>query len=197
MPVIFLCVIIFCAWLHYQIKKSNTNASQTSENFWYKERKSNSVRKVDISKLDYIKIPLGELPFQETTDDSLIQIQNKVKDLTDSPILNLTGISNTDLKLQYGAGNLAYLADCDQNFILLARALNEWASYLYKQNDMENAKKILEYSVSCHSDIKNVYILLSSIYRTEGSEYKIAELLKKAESLTTLNKDVIIAHLKS
>lgn len=197
MPVIFLCFLVFCAWLHYEIKKSNFRSSESRENFWSRENQANSIRKVDISNLNYIKIPLKDLPFSETIDDSLIQIQNKVKALSDQSILDLTGLSNTDLKLQYGAPNLTFLSQCDQNYTLLVRVLNQWATYLYKQNDMENAKKVLEYSVDCHSDIKNIYILLSDIYRSEGLEHKINDLLSRAESLNSLNKNAIIAYLKN
>ena len=44
--------------------------------------------------------------------------------LKDEQIVNFTGISNTDLKLSFGAANLPTLSRFDQNYTLLARALH-------------------------------------------------------------------------
>ena len=144
MPVMFLCIIVFLFWLNYEIRKANRTQKQTEETFYERERRANFSRPADISHLDYITIPVDSLPFRQTDDTKLNEIQDKILDLSQKKILNLTGYSNTDLKLTYGSVHLPELSDCDYNFTLLARTLQQWADYLYQQQESEKAKVILE-----------------------------------------------------
>lgn len=196
MPVVLLLVLIFCAWLHLKISKTNLTEQQNSENFWTKERKANATRKTDISNLSYYKIPVDTMPFQETSDETLNGIQNKIRSLSEQSILNLSGISNTELKLQYGAPNLTFLSNCDQNYLLLIRTLHDWASYLYVNNDSSNALSILEYAVDIKSDMRKTYVLLADIYHQKGRENSLNELLTKAEKLDCPMKDSIVSYIK-
>lgn len=196
-PIILPCIIVFLIWLNYEIRKANRTQQQSDETFFEREHKANFVRNVDISNLNYITIPVDVLPFQETDDAKLNEIQDKILSLSRKKILNLTGYSNTDLKLTYGPGNLFVLSDCDSNFTLLARTLQQWAEYLYEQKEIEKTKVILEYAISCKTDVSKSYILLASIYQEEGNYTKIKELKETAQSLHTLMKDHIVKELTS
>lgn len=195
MPVMFLCIMVFLIWLNYEIGKTNRIQKRTDETFFDRERKANFSRSVDITHLDYIIIPVDTLPFQQTDDEKLNDIQDKILTLSQKKILNLTGFSNTDLKLTYGPSNLPALSDYDYNFTLLARTLQQWAEYLYNQQDLHNAKIVLEYAISCKSDVSKSYILLASIYHAENNYTKIKELKETAQSLSTLMKDHIVEEL--
>ena len=197
MPVMLLCVIVFLIWLNYEIRKANHTQKQNDDVFLERERKANFARPADISNLEYISVPVDKLPFSETADATLNEIQDKILALSKKKILNLTGYSNTDLKLTYGPSNLPALSDCDYNFTLLARTLQQWAEYLYNQQEIEKTKIILEYAISCKTDVSKSYILLASIYQEEGNYTKIKELKEIADSLHTLMKDHIIEELTS
>lgn len=197
MPVMLLCVIVFLIWLNYEIRKANRIQKQEDDTFLDRERKANFIRPADISQLNYITVPINSLPFQQTDDAKLIEIQDKVRTLSEKKILNLTGYSNTDLKLTYGPGNLPVLSDCDHNFTLLVRTLQQWAEYLYEHQETEKTKIILEYAISCKTDVSKSYILLASIYQKEGNYTKIKELKDSANSLHTLMKDHIVKELNS
>lgn len=192
MPVILLCVLIFVIWLHYESSKSTKIDSGNSNAFWKKESEANNTRKADISDLDYITIPIDNLPFQDTTDEAIIEVQEKIIELSKQKIINFTGLSNTDLKLQYGAPNLTALSSYDQNYTLLVRALNSWATLLYEQNNLMDAVIILEFAVHCRSDVKNTYIVLGNIYKAMNQKNKIAELIEIVENLNSLSKSTII-----
>ena len=59
----FLAIfIVFCIVLTYYIRKGDSSQKKVMDDFWEKERQANAIRKKDISKLDYITIPLEKIP---------------------------------------------------------------------------------------------------------------------------------------
>ena len=112
--------------------------------------------------------------------------------LKDAPCVNLTGISNTDLKLRYGTANISKLTEYDQNYTMLVRSLQTCANALHKSGNDEYAREILEYAIDTGSDISASYDLLSDIYLSSGQTEKLPGLIKKAEGLNSLMKDHIL-----
>ena len=162
--------------------------------FWDREEQANSIRKQDISQLEYITIPLDVLPFKDTNDTKLSEYQDTVRSLSEYKILNLTGISNTDLKLQYGAANLEALSLADQRFTTLARTLASWGTYLYDMGDIAGATTVLEFGIDCRSDVSANYLTLARIYK-ESCPERIDELKTIAEGLNSLTKNSILSGL--
>ncbi len=189
-------VLVLYLWIKYDTVRHNQNVQKEKDAFWNREYLANETRKKDISHLNYIKIPLDELPFMESTDTNLISIQETIKTLSTSSILNLSGISNTDLKLEYGVANINFLTQCDNNYTQLINSLYKWADYLYQQNEINKSKIVLEFAIECGSDLSKVYTLLATIYKELNSIEKIDELIHKANNLNTLMKDSIIKSLK-
>ena len=189
--------ILLACFISIQMKRSSATEHKKSDDFWTYENNANFVRKKDISNLEYIEVPLEKLPFKETSDSELEELQNNVKQISQMQIVNLTGISNTDLKYKYGAANLDKLSVYDNNFIKLSRALYNWGIYLYRNNEMDNAQIIFEYAVSCKVDISNIYITLASIYADKGQFDKIRDLKEQANALNTLMKTSILKALNS
>lgn len=197
MPLMLIVILAFTIWLHFMIRKSDQNSRKNLENFWEKETKSNHVRKADITDLDYIKIPMDELPIVETIDKTLVSIHKTITDLSQKSILNLTGLSNTDLKLRYGVANLTFLSECDNNFTLLARTLYQWGSYLYQIGKVDDALKVLEFGITCKTDVGKHYHLLATIYKDTNKRDKITNLIEVVESISSLTKDSILKDLKA
>jgi hypothetical protein len=176
--------------------KTKKKIQEEKNIFWEKEYQANATRKVDISGLEYITIPLDLLPFAETSDEELLSLQKTIKTLAQQKILNLTGISNTDLKLKYGVANITSLSEYDSNFTLLIHTIYKWGEYLYNHNQISDAVKLLEFGIQCKTDISKNYILLATIYKDTNAAQKIDDLIHVAETLSTLMKDNIINSLK-
>ncbi len=196
-PLMLIIILAFTIWLRFMIRKSDRNNRRNMEQFWEKETESNHVRKKDISNLDYIKIPMDTLPITETPDTTLLSIHKTITDLSKKPILNLTGLSNTELKLRYGVANLTFLSECDANFTLLARTLYQWGSYLYQEGNIEDALKVLEFGITCKTDVAKHYHLLATIYKNMNNSNKITQLIEVAQSLSSLSKDSILKDLEA
>ncbi len=170
--------------------------AQAEADFWEKERAANSVRRKPLDDLDYLTIPMDELPVSLHTDnDTIASCIDTIGELSKSPVVNLTGISNTDLKLKYGAPNITLLTLYDQRYTLLASTLQKWANELISLNETDAACTVLEYAVSTGTDVSGTYKSLASIYDSRGDKDSIRKLIPMAESLNTPLKDSIISSL--
>ncbi len=189
--------IIFIVVVSYKRFKAN-RINQAAENaFWNRENAANSTRKQDISHLDYIQFSNVTLPFALFRDDILKECEQQVLTLKEKKILNLTGISNTDLKLKYGPANLPLLTQYDQNFTLLVRTLNTWGQRLNELNHPEEAVSVLAFAVSIGSDIKTTWQLLAKLYAQSGETEKLKALKPSAQALNSLSKTPILNTLDS
>jgi len=128
-------------------------------------------------------------------NEEICDVLETIHRLTQNKIVNFTGISNTDLKLKYGAPNLPLLMQYDQNYTLLARTLQKWASLLYEAQYTKEAKQILEFAMETRTDVKASYILLARIYQKEDCPEKIEELKALAETLQSASKTLILRNL--
>lgn len=189
----FASFIVFIAWLSFKLHRSRQSQASADEAFWYKEYQANNTRRQSLDNLDYISIPLDTLPMTLCADDIRIgdYIQT-IRDLASEKIVNLTGITNTDLKLQYGAPNLPLLMRYDGNYIVLARTLQAWANTLYEKGYSKEAQTILEFAVSTRTDIRGSYSLLCEIYKNNHELSRISHLQEVAETLVSANKDAIV-----
>jgi len=194
---IFASFILFVVWVTIEIARRNKKDSKLSEEFWNRESKANHVRKKPLTDLTFITIPYDTLPFFVMSDDPNVQeCQQKIQELSDKKIVNLTGLTNTDLKLQYGASNLPALSEYDNNYTILVSTLFAWAQILYSNQYTQDAQTILEYAVSIKADISGVYKILCSIYSENEQPEKIKLLEETAGELHSILRTPILNYLK-
>lgn len=192
----FFIIMIIIVWYAYERGKATRKAKQTSDQFWALEQKANSTRKKPMDDLTKITIPLDQLPFEEHPSQKAKECQDYLVNLSTMDIINLTGVSNTDLKLSYGAPNFPYLSQCDQNYTDLVRCLNQWAQVLLLEYKTSQAQVVLEYAVSIYSDVSTTYDMLAKLYVEQKASDKILKLIDVAEQLETLLKPQIIKKLE-
>ena len=110
-------------------------------------------------------------------------------------ILNLSSYTNTDLKLQYGVANLAFLSECDERFLLLIRTLYQWACILLDDGYTKEAIQVAEYSIQIGSDISGCYYMLADYYRMTDDDAALDTLRKSAETITGFQANSIKEYL--
>ena len=148
MPVFFICFIVFLLWLRVKLKQQDKNET-SNKDFWQREHEADFSRNKDISMLEYISVPKEVLPFNEQTNDiELIQIQKDISDVMSKKMINLSGMTNTDIKFAYGRGNFEILSFYDQNYLKFLSLLNKWGTYLLNPGDKNRAKQIFEYAIN-------------------------------------------------
>ena len=189
-------LIIFLAVFSHLIRKHSRSMEQEQQSFWSKERASNSVRKKPLDDLAYITIPFDRLPCDCHAEAAAIaDVLDSLHVLSERKIVNLTGITNTDLKLTYGTANITALTEYDQNFTVLVTSLQKWAEALYELGAVEETKTVLEYAVSVDSDVSTTYELLADIYREANDEAALEALIEHAENLSSASGKIIVRKL--
>lgn len=195
MPVIFICFIVFILWFRVKSKQADKISDNPKEEFLKREHEANFTRKKDISGLDYLVVPENALPFSETADDEEARLQDNIKNIMSRKILNLSDMTNTEIKLEYGHANLDILSEYDQNFSMLLKGLDKWGNYLFKHGDKTRSLQVLEYAVSIGSDITTTYTTLAEIYMEDDSPVKLQSLVDKVKDSNFFMKDTILSKI--
>lgn len=193
----FIIFVVFLIWLQYEMKKHSRYDEKKQNEFWAKEAKANATRKQNLDNLAYVSIPLETFPMHLMNEDDLIrEYHETLYTLAEEKIVNLTGISNTDLKLSYGAANLPLLMHYDQCYTYLVRTLQAFAQRLFDNGYISESIPILEFAVETGTDISSTYKLLAQIYVQNGDKEKLDALKNKTESLNSAMKKPIDRMLK-
>ena len=195
--------ILFIVLFNIRLRLASRKEEQQDEKFWDRELRSNSVRKKSLDTLEYVHLPYDLLPFGTAGDDENLQaIEDELTALKDLRIVNLTGITNTDLKLEYGTANITALTEYDQNYTSLVIALQKWGDALYTLGRFEDAASVLEFAVKTRTDITATYRLLIDMYKTklglneQEIQRKLDGLVPIANSLNSLSRSTILKLLE-
>lgn len=194
---IIASTLILAAAIAIASSRNRKNAAAMEQAFWQRERAANSTRRKPLDDLNYIKLPMEIFPMDLLQDIPRVEdCRQIILSLKDQPIVNFTGLSNTELKLRYGAPNIILLTTYDQNYTLLARTLQQWAQVLYDNGFSAEACQLLEFAISTGTDVSATYRLLCRIYQENGTPEKISALLPVAESLTSAMQKPIVRMLQ-
>ena len=198
MKILFLASLFLFFWVFCrQMKRHTRSLQEEQQSFWQRERSANSVRKKPLDDLNSITIPLDRLPLNShIADETIADCISTLTILSERKIVNLTGITNTDLKLAYGTANITVLTEYDQNYTLLVTTLQKWADALYALGDTQGTTTLLEYAVSIGSDVSKTYSLLASIYDENNQLSSITALKESAGKLTSSSGKIIVRKLE-
>lgn len=194
-----LCTSFFIvsAIVFLGLQHSRKERDKIEHEYWEKEYRANSTRKKSLDNLEYITIPeeilrMHPKQFDEDINGYLLDLQ----DLSEYKIVNLTGISNTDLKLEYGTANITILSDYDFHYTNMVTILQKLAEKLYENKEYELAKIVLEFAVATHTDVSKSYYMLADIYNILGYKEKIAELINNAQLINSIMQQSIVQNLR-
>lgn len=185
-------LIVFCITLSYYIKKSDASQQDVMDSFFEKERLANSVRKKDISQLNYITIPFDKIPYHLDTT-----IEKEFMSFSEKIMVNFDGVSNTDLKLQYGTGNLQILSEYDTNYINMIALLPDYANELQEAGHMDAAQLLLEFAIETKANSRKIYKQLFSIYKETNQTDKLSALQEAALALPETTRILVQKDLSS
>ncbi len=171
----FLTVfIIFLLVTYVRREMLRKRQREREEAFWAREEEAQHVPPKNLSDLEYVHLPLEELPIGVFDDDDLMLIEDEICSLSKQRILNINGKTNTDIKLLYGTANFDAVCAMGENFDRLVMLLCDYAKELILKDKKKEAAAVLEYGVRIGSDISANYTLLGECYlsleRTEDLE---------------------------
>ncbi len=198
---IFPVVFVLLLTLKHIIDKSGQGMGEDKKAFLEKESEANFVRRQNIDNLPYIRIKLSRLPIGVYEgDDERIAYDIKTSEeeltaLSEKRILNLSGVSNTELKLTYGPANLDALSSYDENFTRLIFNLNRLGLALFEAGLIKESEDTLYYACELGSDIRATYNTLLDIYSARNDKEAILNLSAIAGKLNSLPAAIIREHI--
>ena len=189
--------ITFSILVYYNVKKQTRKRRKDDKNFWVRENQANSVRRKSLDGLPYITIPLKRFPTRLMNDnDVVLECIQTLETLSSQKIVNLTGYTNTDLKLEYGTANITALSEYDQNYTLLVCTLQKWADELISSGYVKEASVLMEFAVSTNTDVSATYDKLADYWASRGERFRIEQLIHTAEGLRSSSRNTILRHLR-
>ncbi len=193
---VFASFIIFILLVRHNIRRNRRIEENSEKAFWERERKANDVRRKPLDDLVYVKPDMSSFPVDIMADDpEVAECRELIRELANEKIVNLTGYTNTDLKLKYGVANLKLLSEYDDRFTLLVQTIRKWADRLWENGYTVEAVPLLEEQVRIHADVTSAYRKLAVYYRDNNEPEKIETLRKTAETLNSSSKNVILKYL--
>lgn len=194
---IFSSFIIICALFTFFLQRAKKKEKDMDRAFWDREQRANFTRKKSLDNLDYITIPDNVLNMAPASMTEEIQsCLSDLRDLSAGKIVNLTGYTNTDLKLEYGTANINILSDYDFHYTNMVTLLQKLAELLHACSEDALATEVLEFAVSTGTDVSKSYYLLAELYTEDGTPEKIGQLIAQADKLHSLMKDTIVQKLQ-
>ncbi|MGN0171133.1 MAG: hypothetical protein ACI39H_10315 [Lachnospiraceae bacterium] len=161
----FAFFILAVSMINFFSNRASRKDKDRSAGFWNRESKANSTPKKDLSTLPYISLDDNLLSFSIEESPRLLAAREQVFALKDRKILDLKGMSNTDLKLTYGAANLPALTQYEENFFCLCERLQEWGEALSEEGYHKEAIQVLQYALLIGSDLSSTRTLLNDLCR--------------------------------
>ena len=193
---VFASVLLLIFAIAIADRRSSRQMKDRMDSFWERERAANEVRRQPLDDLNYLEIPENfyslPRPEGEHRAEEAVRI---LESLRGEKIVNLNGMSNTDLKLQYGPANLNTLTTCDLNYTSLIRALQMYAEVLSEKDHEAEATALLEYAIESGSDISASYQLLAKLYLKAGRRPDAEALKERAEQSDSFRKAGILRSL--
>ena len=171
---------------------------RAERDFWERESEANSVRRKNLDGLPYVQFPFDRLPTQESftaCGEEVPESLHALLALRDQKIVNLNGISNTDLKLEYGTANITILSEYDAAYEQFCKNIYLLAQRLDELGRTDEALFLLEETLPTGTDITGHYRLLADIYQRRNEPEKIAALKEQAQKLHSLTKRSILQEL--
>ncbi len=195
---IFASFPIICLIFSYALHSTKRKEQDVDQEFWDREQRANFTRKKPLDGLDYITIPEELLTMEPSVmTEEVAGCLRDLKDLSASKIVNLTGYTNTDLKLEYGTANITILSDYDFHYTNLVTLLQKLAEKLHENGEDALAAQTLEFAISTGTDVSKSYYLLADLYCDAGTAWKIQSLIESAQNIHTIQKDTIIETLQT
>lgn len=193
-----IAVFLFIIWLTFVLHGKNEKNKRAERDFWERESEANSVRRKNLDGLPYVQFPFDRLPTQESftaCGEEVPESLHALLALRDQKIVNLNGISNTDLKLEYGTANITVLSEYDAAYEQFCKNIYLLALRLDELGRTDEALFLLEETLPTGTDITGHYRLLADIYQRRNEPEKIAALKEQAQKLHSLTKRSILQEL--
>jgi len=193
-PTIFILFLIFLFIFHHNLKKTEKLTAIKRKEFWENEEKSMFSRKSQIEDTNYIVPDISGVKhnnkeyFAELGHPELFKYQELIFSLSKEPMLNLSNMSNSEIRLKYGIANFSHIEACENNYNRLIKAIYLLGKGYFDLENYSEAISVLEAGIKINSDISDHILLLAELYAKKKDSFNFNELKIYSENLESLTK---------
>ena len=194
---LFTTIVLVAGFIFVFMKITSSKPDTSIKSFNDRERLANNTLRQPLDDLEFITVPLDMIPMPEpAVNEKCAALTGELKLLAEKKIVNLTGITNTDLKLTYGAANLPILTEYDQNFTSLCKILYDLGLEYQNAGHEDEAVAVLDAAVRVGTDLSGNYTTLANIYAERGLYVEIQRLISSAGNIRSLTRQSTISKLQ-
>ena len=187
-----------CLLFSFCLHRTRRKEEDADREFWECEYRANFTRKKPLDDLNYITVPEHLLSMKpELMTDELAECLSELQDLSDAKIVNLTGYTNTDLKLKYGTANITILSDCDFHYTNLVKLLQNLPNCCTTVSRTPLQSKCWSLLSPPEPISAKAIICSPSSTRRQARRKKSAALSRQAQTLHSIMKDAIVENLQA
>ena len=195
---LFTTIVVVAGIIFAFMKFTSSKPEGSLKSFLDRERRADNTLKQPLDNLAFISVPVDQIPAPEpAVNEKCAALLSEITALAGKKIVNLTGITNTDLKLTYGAANLPILSEYDQNFTTLCKDLFDLGCEYKNAGLIDEAIATFNAAVSVGTDISGNYLTLAEMYAEKGLYVEIQRLINCADNMRSLTKNSTIAKLQN
>ena len=200
-PSFFILFLTFLFIWSHNLRKRQKKHEAEREAFWGKEERSLAVRKKEIPAELYFRPNISRLSFPTLTlapaaAEKYQTLEKQIRGSVGLPMLSLSGMSNTDLRLNFGTANQPVIAQAEENYEAFLNFLYEYAVLMNEHGQAEEAIAALEEAVRLKSDICQHYFLLADLYRAQSDANSLQILTALVQDMTSSSKQRILNYLE-
>lgn len=198
-PIFLISAISFTIGLQVILKKSDNGFEEMKRNLNEIEKKANSTIIEDGEKnFPYVKADTSELPIKEYSKDSRLKRKqdSAVRKAKLTMVRFPIKMTNTDIKLTYGANNFDKAVLYEEHFNGYVRALYDWARELKKAGEDDDALKVAYKAAQMNSDSGKVYSFLAELYYEKNMLDELKVLYETAEKIDFYSKEAVMKSIR-
>ena len=195
---LFTTIVVVAGFIFAFMKFTSSKTDGGIKSFRERESRADNTLKQPLDNLPFITVPLDQIPSPEPAlNEKCAALISEIKLLAEKKIVNLTGITNTDLKLTYGAANLPILSEYDQNFTALCKDIYDLGCEYKNAGLTDEAIAAFNAGISVGTDLSGNYTTLAEMYAEKGLYVEIQRLINCADNIRSLTKNSTITKLQN
>ena len=194
-PSFFVCFLIFIAWMHYKKRKATKQQEKESSLFWEREEEANHTRNKDISHLPLFTPDITRIPWEGAQNDTILHYLDALRRLIESPMMDLSEYTNTDLKLAYGIGNFQTLSTYDETYQNFLQTLTALGRAYMEAGDYTHAAEACWLCLDYDPKNRIACLSLAEIYKKDHKNNLLSDLIDEIKHSPIARKESLLREI--
>jgi len=205
MPFLFLGILLVILFvIRGRMNYANRNYGSKVGEFLEAEREANEARRRDIPEELFYRPDVSAFSLPRValggSEDAADKLRESILALAKTPMLRFgPGMTNRELKLTYGAANIDFIAECEENFNDFVNRLHEYSAALYAAGMLDDAETNMLECVRAGTGAAAPYRLIADVCAEKRDAEGFESLREAAEDadMEMLIKNRILEYIDS